>query len=52
MSAKKGILERLASGPVIGDGGFVIGLEKRGYVKAGAYTPECVVEHPDAGKLY
>ena len=50
MSAKKGILERLASGPVIGDGGFVIGLEKRGYVKA--YTPECVVEHPDAGKLF
>jgi hypothetical protein len=26
-------LERLAEGPVIGDGGFVFQLEKRGYVK-------------------
>jgi len=31
---KKGLLERLAVGPVIGDGGFVFALEKRGYVKA------------------
>lgn len=46
--SKKGILERLAEGPVIGDGGFVFALEKRGYVKAGAWTPEAAVEHPDA----
>ena len=26
-------MERLAAGPVIGDGGFVFALEKRGYVK-------------------
>ena len=26
-------MERLAVGPVIGDGGFVFALEKRGYVK-------------------
>ena len=26
-------MERLAQGPVIGDGGFVFALEKRGYVK-------------------
>ena len=24
-------------------------LEKRGYVKAGDWTPECVVEDPEAG---
>merc|ERR1712038_731289 len=45
---KKGLLERLAEGPVIGDGGFVFQLEKRGYVKAGPWTPECVVENPEA----
>merc|ERR1712227_820738 len=48
MATKRGILERLAAGPVIGDGGFVFELEKRGYVKAGPWTPEASVEHPDA----
>jgi len=46
--AKRGILERLAAGPVIGDGGFVFELEKRGYVKAGPWTPEASVENPEA----
>uniref|UniRef100_A0A8D2ABK0 Betaine--homocysteine S-methyltransferase 2 n=1 Tax=Sus scrofa TaxID=9823 RepID=A0A8D2ABK0_PIG len=47
--AKKGILERLDSGEVVvGDGGFLLTLEKRGYVKAGLWTPEAVVEHPNA----
>jgi len=46
--SKKNILERLAEGPIIGDGGFVFALEKRGYVKAGPWTPEATVEHPDA----
>jgi len=48
MPQKKGILERLNEGPVIGDGGFVFALEKRGYVKAGPWTPEATVEHPEA----
>ena len=26
-------------------------LEKRGYVKAGPWTPECVLETPDAGNF-
>ena len=26
-------MERLAAGPVIGDGGFIFALEKRGFVK-------------------
>ncbi|KAM3600034.1 uncharacterized protein V6R79_016121 [Siganus canaliculatus] len=46
---KKGILERLDAGEiVIGDGGFVFALEKRGYVKAGPWTPEAAAEHPEA----
>ena len=48
---KKGLLERLAEGPVIGDGGFVFAMEKRGYVKAGPWTPEVVMENPEAGKF-
>jgi len=44
----KGILERLAEGSVLGDGGYLLELEKRGYVQAGPFTPEVVIEHPDA----
>ena len=36
---------------MIGDGGFVFALEKRGYVKAGPWTPEATVEHPEAGTV-
>ncbi|KAJ8263091.1 hypothetical protein COCON_G00155480 [Conger conger] len=46
---KKGILERLDGGEVvIGDGGYVMALERRGYVTAGHWTPEAAVEHPEA----
>jgi betaine-homocysteine S-methyltransferase len=48
MDMPKGILERLAEGPVLGDGGYLLELEKRGYVQAGPFTPEVVIEHPDA----
>ena len=44
----KGILEQLKDGVVLGDGGYVLELEKRGYVLAGPFTPEATVEHPDA----
>lgn len=44
----KGILERLAEGPVLGDGGYLLELEKRGYVQAGPFTPEVVIDHPEA----
>ena len=46
----KGILERLAEGVVFGDGGYVLELEKRGYVIAGPFTPEVVLDHPEAVK--
>ena len=47
---KKGILDILKERPIIGDGSYVHVLEKRGYVMGGSYTPEAVLEYPDAGK--
>lgn len=47
-SRRKGILERLEEGIVLGDGGYLIELEKRGYVQAGPFTPEVVLERPEA----
>jgi betaine-homocysteine S-methyltransferase len=44
----KGILERLKEGPVLGDGGYIVELERRGYVVAGAFTPEVAMTHPIA----
>ena len=41
-------LERLAAGPVLGDGGYLLELERRGYVRAGPFTPEVSVTHPEA----
>jgi betaine-homocysteine S-methyltransferase len=46
--SKKGILERLQSGPVLGAEGYLFELERRGYVKAGPYVPEAVLDHPEA----
>jgi len=47
---KRSILERLKSGPVLGDGGYLLELEKRGWVRAGPFTPEVVLTYPDALK--
>ncbi|HVL53519.1 MAG TPA: homocysteine S-methyltransferase family protein, partial [Vitreimonas sp.] len=44
----RGLLERLADGPVLGDGGYLLELEKRGYVQAGPFTPEVSITDPDA----
>ena len=49
MAGKPSILEVMKTRPVIGDGSYVITLEKRGYVKAGVWTPEAVIEYPEAG---
>src|SRR5437867_7113474 len=49
-SRDRGILERLDEGTVLGDGGYLLELEKRGYVQAGPFTPEVVLEHPAAVK--
>ena len=42
---KNGLMERLAAGTVLGDGGYLLELEKRGWVRAGPFTPEVVLEH-------
>jgi betaine-homocysteine S-methyltransferase len=55
------ITERLRQGVVIGDGGYLIELERRGYVDSGSgrervgtgrgsgqFTPEVAIENPDA----
>jgi betaine-homocysteine S-methyltransferase len=43
-----GVLELLAKDVVLGDGGYLLELEQRGYVQAGPFTPEVVLEHPEA----
>ena len=47
---RAGLLERLGRGTVLGDGGYLLELEKRGYVQAGPFTPEAVLDHPAAVK--
>ncbi len=44
---KMGLLERLAAGPVICAEGYLFEFERRGYLQAGAFVPEVVLEHPD-----
>jgi betaine-homocysteine S-methyltransferase len=57
----KSIAQRLKEGVVLGDGGYLIELERRGYVDSGSkrervgtgkgsgqFTPEVAIEHPDA----
>jgi betaine-homocysteine S-methyltransferase len=46
--AGKGLLERLAEGPVICAEGYLFELERRGYVQAGPYVPEVVLDAPEA----
>ena len=45
--AKKGLLERLGEGPVICAEGYLFELERRGYLQAGAYVPEVVLDFPE-----
>src|SRR5437660_12349254 len=62
MTRTENILERIAKqGIVPGDGGYLIELERRGWVNSGSghekvgtgkgsgqFTPEVAIEHPDA----
>lgn len=43
-----GLLERLECGPVLCAEGYIFELERRGYVQAGAYVPEVVLDYPQA----
>jgi len=42
-----GLLERLEQGPVICAEGYLFELERRGYLQAGAFVPEVVLDHPE-----
>lgn len=44
----RGILERLDQGIVLGGEGYVFELERRGYIKAGPYVPEVILDFPEA----
>ena len=46
--ASQGLRERLDQGPLICAEGYLFELERRGYVQAGAFVPEVVLEHPEA----
>jgi betaine-homocysteine S-methyltransferase len=45
--AGAGLLERLERGHVICAEGYLFELERRGYLQAGAYVPEVVLDHPE-----
>jgi len=46
-AAGRGLLERLETGAVICAEGYLFEFERRGYLQAGAFVPEVVLEHPD-----
>lgn len=46
-NATPGLLQRLAAGPVICAEGYLFEFERRGYVSAGSFVPEVVLEHPE-----
>jgi betaine-homocysteine S-methyltransferase len=45
--AGDGLLERLERGHVVCAEGYLFELERRGYVQAGAFVPEVVLDHPE-----
>ena len=44
---KKDLISRLDAGPVIFAEGYLFAMERRGYLSAGPFVPEVVLEHPD-----
>jgi len=44
---KQGLLERLDAGPVVCAEGYLFEFERRGYLQAGVFVPEVVLEHPE-----
>lgn len=46
-AARAGLLERLASGPVLCAEGYLFELERRGYLQAGAFVPEVLIDNPE-----
>ena len=44
---KKNLIKRLNEGPVLCAEGYLFAMERRGYLQAGAFVPEVVLEHPE-----
>lgn len=47
---KESLIERQEKGVVLVAEGYIFELERRGYLKAGPFVPEVVLEHPEAVK--
>ena len=43
----KDLISRLNGGPVICAEGYLFAMERSGYLQAGAFVPEVVLEHPE-----
>jgi betaine-homocysteine S-methyltransferase len=48
MRSQRTLQQRLSEGVVIGAEGYVFELERRGYVKAGPFVPEVILDEPNA----
>ena len=48
MKNMSGLLQRLENGPMLVAEGYIFELERRGYIKAGPFVPEVVLDYPDA----
>ncbi len=44
---KKDLIKRLNEGPIICAEGYLFAMERRGYLSAGPFVPEVVLEHPE-----
>lgn len=51
VTERKGLMDRLAEGPVTLAEGYLFELERRGHLQAGAFVPEVVAENPDAVRM-
>ena len=43
----RNLIEKLNAGPVLCAEGYLFAMERRGYLQAGAFVPEVVLEHPE-----
>ena len=46
--SQRSLEQRLSDGVVVGAEGYVFELERRGYIKAGPYVPEVILDAPEA----
>ena len=44
---KKDLITRLNEGPILCAEGYLFAMERRGYLSAGAFVPEVVLDHPE-----